>query len=51
MSYFHFSRQEGCALTVRSLRMLQLDQNSIEAFVNLHKNTPLKKQVPDPLLL
>ncbi|BFZ06952.1 hypothetical protein BsWGS_09991 [Bradybaena similaris] len=37
-------RQESTPLTVRSLRLLQLENNQIEDFVNLHKNTPLKKQ-------
>lgn len=37
-------RQEGCSLTVRSLRLLQLEAGHVENFVNLHKNTPLKKQ-------
>ena len=32
-------------LTVRSLRMLQLDASDLEAFVQVHKTTPLKRQV------
>ncbi|XP_059157343.1 Bardet-Biedl syndrome 1 protein homolog [Physella acuta] len=37
-------RQDGGSLTVRSLKLLQLDINNVYDFVNLHKNTPLKKQ-------
>ncbi|CAL1540056.1 unnamed protein product [Lymnaea stagnalis] len=37
-------RQEGAALTVRSLRLLQMDIGNVQNFVNLHKHTPLKKQ-------
>ncbi|XP_067682255.1 Bardet-Biedl syndrome 1 protein-like isoform X2 [Haliotis asinina] len=37
-------RAEGNTLTVRSLRFLQLEANDLEAFANLHKHFPLKRQ-------
>ncbi|KAK0059786.1 Bardet-Biedl syndrome 1 protein [Biomphalaria pfeifferi] len=37
-------RQEGASLTVRSIKLLQMETNNLQNFVNLHKNTPLKKQ-------
>ena len=44
-STFCFTRGEGASLSVRSLKFMQLPSHDVEAFVSLHKHTPLKKQV------
>lgn len=37
-------RLEGAVLTVKSLRMLQLEASDLDAFVQIHKTSPLKRQ-------
>ncbi|KAK6180672.1 hypothetical protein SNE40_008677 [Patella caerulea] len=37
-------RSDGQLLTVRSLKFLQLESTDLEAFANLHKHAPLKRQ-------
>lgn len=37
-------RVDGAVLTVRSLRLLQVDANDLEVFIQIQKATPLKRQ-------